>query len=94
MRRQEGTVTFASGVETGARYIAVGVTDRHPLEVRARGEQGEADAPEAPLWPDRPHRLRRPLDRPTAEASARRQEDTNGVWQRSDTASGTATPIE
>ena len=91
---QQGGMTFASGVEAGARYIAVGVRDRHPLEVRARGEQGEAAAPQPPLWPDRPHRLRRPLDRPTAEASARRQEDTNGVWQRTDTASSTATPIE
>lgn len=85
-------MTFDAGVESGTRYI--GVRDRHPLEVRACGEQSEADPPQPPLWPDRPHRVRAPLDQPTADASARRQEDTNGMWQRSDTASGTATPIE
>jgi hypothetical protein len=91
---KQGTVTFASGVEPGARYIAVGVLDRHPFEVRARGRQGAADAPQPPTWPDRPHRMRPALDTPTAETSARRQEDVHGVPQRSDTATGTLTPIE
>jgi hypothetical protein len=90
---EQGTVTFTSRVEPGARYIAVGVRDRHPLEVRARGQQGAADAPQPPPWPARPHRLRRPLDQPTAETSARRQEDVHGVPQRSDTPKGTATPL-
>lgn len=33
------------------RYIAVGVRDRHPLDVRARGEQSEHAAPQQPLGP-------------------------------------------
>jgi hypothetical protein len=57
-----GTVTFDAGVELGARYIAVGVRDRHPIEVRARGEESEHAAPQQPLRPDRPHELRRPID--------------------------------
>jgi hypothetical protein len=87
-------VTFASGVEFGARYIAVGIRDRHPLEVRARGEQSDAAAPQPPLWPDRPHRLRAPGEDATAETNSQRQEDVNGVRQRSDTPTGTATPVD
>jgi hypothetical protein len=87
-------VTFDTGVELGARYIAVGVRDRHPVEVRARGKQADDETPQPPLSPDRPHRLRRPIDQPTAETSARRQEDVNGVAQRSDTPTGIATPVD
>ena len=70
---ERGTVTFDAGVELGARYIAVGVKDRYPLEVRARGEQSDDATPQLPLWPDRPHRPRAPSREPTAESSARRQ---------------------
>jgi hypothetical protein len=89
-----GSVTFARACVAGARFVAVGVRDRHPLEVRARGEQRDATVLQPPLLPDRPHKLRRPLEQPTAETSARRQEDVNGVPQRSDTPTGTATPVD
>jgi hypothetical protein len=81
-------------VQSGARYIAVGRRDRHPLEVRARGEENDETVPQPPMWPDRPHKLRRPLDEPTAETSAQRQEDVNGVSQRSDTPTGIETPVD
>jgi hypothetical protein len=89
-----GSVTFDAGVEIGDRYIAVGVKDRHPLEVRARGEESDPAEPQVPVWPERPQRVRAPDDEPTAQAHAQSQQDVNGVPQRSDTPGGTATPID
>jgi hypothetical protein len=91
---EHGSVTFDASVVPGARYIACGTRDRHPFDVRARGQQGAADAPQPPTRPDRPHRMRPALDTPIAETSARRQDYVHGVPQRSDTARGTATPLE
>jgi hypothetical protein len=42
---EHGSVTFDASVVPGARYIACGTRDRHPFDVRARGQQGAADAP-------------------------------------------------
>ena len=90
----DGTVTFTDGVQLDARYIARGVADGFPLELRARAvEEEPADALEAKITPDREQVIREPNRTPTAEATARRQQDVVGVAQRSDTAHGTASPV-
>lgn len=64
------------------------------LEVRAPVASRAATRRLSHLWPNRAHKLRRPLDQPTAETSAQRQEDITGVPQRSDTPTGTATLVD
>jgi hypothetical protein len=59
----DGTVKFSNGIETGARYFAVGQVDGHPLEVRLTGKDNEDDDAFAqpPILPE-PRRLRNGLD--------------------------------
>jgi hypothetical protein len=90
-----GSVTFDDGVELGGYYIAVGVKDRHPFEVRARGRNADGQVEQLPGNVDRPHQMRPVNHVPTAETAAVRQEDVPaGTWQASDTRTGYATPLD
>jgi hypothetical protein len=52
---EDGSVTFRSGVESGARYLIVGYVDGFPLEVRAvgRSEAEDTGLAQQPVGPDR-----------------------------------------
>jgi hypothetical protein len=66
---QQGSATFASGVEVGACYLAVGRLDRHPIEVRARGREAETAVAQPPVRPDRGRQVQAPPRMATAETS-------------------------
>jgi hypothetical protein len=90
---ESGSCAFVAGVELGAFYIAVGRANQQPFEVRCRGIRDEP-APFQEATIDRPERKIPVPHRPTAQTHALRQEDVNDVPQRSDTRTGTATPLD
>jgi hypothetical protein len=65
--------------------IAVRALRAPPARCPRAGKLASDAASQPPVWPDRPHRRRRPVDLLTAETSARRRAGVHGLPERSDT---------
>jgi hypothetical protein len=99
-------VSFKSGVDEGARYIATGISDGRPLDVRVRGRS--ADDPseileQPPIQPDRVRLTDGSWSdqAPTKESAPKlaftapgQHQVPDGVTQRSDTLRGSAHPVD
>jgi hypothetical protein len=100
------SVSFKSGVDEGARYIATGISDGRPLDVRVRGRS--ADDPseileQPPIQPDRVRLTDGSWSdqAPTKESAPKlaftapgQHQVPDGVTQRSDTLRGSAHPVD
>lgn len=100
------SVSFKSGVDEGARYIATGISDGAPLDVRVRGRA--ADDPsevleQPPIMADRVRLTDGSWsdEAPTKESAPKlaitgpgQQQVPDGVAQRSDTLRGSAHPVD
>jgi hypothetical protein len=100
------SVSFKSGVDEGARYIATGISDGRPLDVRVRGRS--ADDPseileQPPIQPDRVRLTDGSWSdqAPTKESAPKlaftapgQHQVGDGVTQRSGTLRGSAHPVD
>jgi hypothetical protein len=100
------SVSFKKGVDEGARYIATGISDGRPVDVRVRGRS--ADDPseileQPPIQPDRVRLTDGSWsdEAPTKESAPKlaitapgQHQVGDGVIQRSDTLRGSAHPVD
>jgi hypothetical protein len=100
------SVSFKKGVDEGARYIATGISDGRPLEVRVRGRASDDPSEILEQPPIQPDRVRLTDgswsdQAPTKESAPKlaftgpgQHQVPDGVTQRSDTLRGSAHPVD